>query len=489
MPLVWGKLKSVNRTDKPYLKLRAVRVFERTFDAKFKNVLEIVFHDEEGHRMAGMIRSVNIPKFKDFIIEDEVYAIRNYQVESNIGMNFNTLKDPNNVDESTLFDVIGIVVEIGPVAIKEIKGVPTRMIIFHLMDLEENKLSCTLWNDYVDEFLQHEQQHAGVDGRPWIMIVNFCRAKPFDGRVQLTTSHNITRLISNEVPESEDFRTRWATTNVRNASLTSRSSIVARDELDELASGNLVVASVVSLYGVDKGTTTWICATINSVIDEWYYLACRKCSTKMDESKSHYECSKCQGKRGVFRYKIPFVVSDATADATLIGWDRDCEKLLGISCDALRRAIIDRKKIAYELPDEVEELVGKTFLFKVRIQTNQHFGYNSTFSIVRLVDDDKLVSKYNHWVVEHTDSDFMTLLLREQEEIGEDDADEVTTPMKVAVEKEAVCDTSTAKRNLWEELNNSSEVVLALTAQSASTDKGKSKVNASIDKGKGKVDE
>ncbi|CAA0833880.1 Unknown protein [Striga hermonthica] len=361
------------------------------------------------------------------------------------------------------------------------------MIVFHLIDLEENKLCCTLWNEYVDNFLQHEQEHAGVDGRPWIMIINLCRAKPFDGRPNLTTSQNITRLISNEVPEIQEFRTRFATARVRNASLTSRSSIVARSELDELASGNLVVASVDSLYGVDKDTTTWICATIKSVIDEWYYLACRKCSTKMDDNQGHYECSKCQGKRGVFRYKIPFVVADASADATLIGWDRDCEKLLGISCDALRRAIIDRKKISYELPDEIEELVGKTLLFKVRIQARQRFGYTS-FSIVRLVDDDKLISNYNQWVVEHTEFDFMTLLMREQEDNKEDDADEVTTPLKVALQKEAVLDTSTAKRNLWEELNNSSEVVLALTAQSASTDKAKSKVNASNDKGKEKVD-
>ncbi|CAA0826996.1 Unknown protein, partial [Striga hermonthica] len=166
-----------------------------------------------GHRMAGQIRSVNIPKFKDFIKEGEVYAIRNYQVDSNIGLyrstmhkfkmvihgmteilkfkgdfpyfrfdfrNFVTLQDPNNVDESTLFDIIGVVVEIGSVAIKEFNGVPTKMIVFHLIDLEENKLSCTLWNEYVDIFLQHEQQHAVVEGRQWIMIINLCRAKPFD---------------------------------------------------------------------------------------------------------------------------------------------------------------------------------------------------------------------------------------------------------------------------------------------------------------------
>ncbi|GER43132.1 uroporphyrinogen decarboxylase [Striga asiatica] len=58
----------------------------------------------------------------------------------------------------------------------------------------ENKLSCTLWNDYVEEFLQHERQHAGVDGRPWIMIMNLCRAKPYGGRVQLTTCSSLSHV-------------------------------------------------------------------------------------------------------------------------------------------------------------------------------------------------------------------------------------------------------------------------------------------------------
>ncbi|CAA0816402.1 Unknown protein [Striga hermonthica] len=214
---------------------------------------------------------------------------------------------------------------------------------------------------------------------------------------------------------------------------------------------------------------TWICATIDSIIDDWWYLSCVRCSCSMENDKGIYTCRKCSHTRGTFRYRIQFGVSDASSSATLICWDKDCQNIVGKSCDILKREYDQKRKDIFELPDELDELTGKTYLFKVRIKPDDPFSQSSTFSVIKVVVDEHLVSKYSQWVVQYDESDFLTLLQREETASGLDPAleDEASTPLKKMQDKNVAGDNAIAKRNLSDQF----------AAESVTSNKGKAKVD------------
>ncbi|GER46597.1 Na(+)/H(+) antiporter NhaB [Striga asiatica] len=115
-------------------------------------------------------------------------------------------------------------------------------------------------------------------------------------------------------------------------------------------------------------------------------------------------------------------------------------------------------------------------LFKVRIQPDKPGTYRAAFSVVRVVVDESLVAKYHKWQVDkEEDTDFLFSMLKDTDN-GMDAAveDEISSPIKIVQQVDSVGDTSTVKRNLWEELN--AEIEPVIFAESAIVDKGKAKI-------------
>ncbi|GER37459.1 replication protein A 70 kDa DNA-binding subunit [Striga asiatica] len=242
---------------------------------------------------------------------------------------------------------------------------------------------------------------------------------------------------------------------MRDVQLVCHSRDVVRDEIADLTAEEVAGTSVNSLYEISETPGIWVCATIASVIDDWCYLACKRCMSKMENKDDRVECTKCNATVGIFCYRIRFGVNDPSADATLICWDREGERIIGRPCHLLK---LTQHPNSFHFPDEVSELIGKTMLFKVRIQPDKPGTYRAAFS-VRVVVDESLIAKYHNW----QESDFLTLMLKEDTNNG-----------MIVQQVDSVGDTSTVKRNLREELN--AEIELVVFAESAIVDKGKAKV-------------
>ncbi|GER40789.1 replication protein A 70 kDa DNA-binding subunit [Striga asiatica] len=408
-----------------------------------------------------------------------VYKIRNYYLDSNIDKyrstaakykllihtdtevlemhayfpswhfqfrSFADFKDVENVDESYLFDVIGMVIEIHPVQSKWVHGQKSQMIVFSLMDLNGIVIQSTLWGHYVDQLIAFETHfESETTGEPWVLIMQLCRARFWEASP-------------------------WA----KKSKYVTNSKIVLKSEMEELENGDLVVSSVDSLFDSDEEVKCWVCATIDSIVDEWWYLACNRCKGKMADEDGKLSCTKCAHNKGVFRYKIRLIVSDATSSATFICWDRESKKIIGTPCEVLRNEFLCEHPNSFELPEDVSNLVGKTILFKVRVYPQNPLGYAASFPVVRVVPDETLVSMYNQWFVENEGSDFLTVLQREDHDNGLDATldDEVSTPIKVfqPIEKG---DTSTAKRKLLNDFSSTPNVDQSGGSANADTDKGK----------------
>ncbi|KAL3638565.1 hypothetical protein CASFOL_017936 [Castilleja foliolosa] len=156
---------------------------------------------------------MHLKLFENRFIEGRVYAIRTntYQVNYNSGKFLTTLHnfkiiihdqsivvdipeesffpdfmfnfsdfsdfvDPNTVNETHLFDVIGKVVEIHGAQERQFNGRSTRFIEIVLEDLSNQRLSCTLWGDYVDEMLGFV---SNIRSAAPVIILQLCRANVF----------------------------------------------------------------------------------------------------------------------------------------------------------------------------------------------------------------------------------------------------------------------------------------------------------------------
>ncbi|GER34289.1 hypothetical protein STAS_10501, partial [Striga asiatica] len=85
MDQAFGLIEEINRSKRPMLKVRIVRMFYQNKGSTFKSHLELILHDRTGKRITAFLRAVYLPDFKEKSIEENmVILIRNYQVDSNL---------------------------------------------------------------------------------------------------------------------------------------------------------------------------------------------------------------------------------------------------------------------------------------------------------------------------------------------------------------------------------------------------------------------
>ncbi|KAL3648867.1 hypothetical protein CASFOL_005270 [Castilleja foliolosa] len=478
-------VKEVNRTDRPSLKLRVVRRFYRSGASPNSKSLEIVFHDLEGGRITGIVKSMHLQSYDARFIQGRVYAIRTntYYVENNTGKflttlhkfkivihaktfmidmpeesffpdfmfdfrNFKTLDDPNNVDETHLFDVIGRVTEIHSEKEIQVDSKPIRLIEIILEDLSGHQLSCTLWGKYVDDILIFE---GNVKAEPPIIILQLCRAKLFRDKVTLSNSFDATQIHTlDTIPAIVDFKSKIINTGLDRTKTNSRGSLSSfRLEYDDLASGKTTVNSVESIFVVDEPINFWVCAIIGSVIGDWSYLGCPKCNKKLEPVGLENICDSCYKSfpTGIHRYKLQLEVLDQTSNVSILCWDREAEKLIGRPCQELRKEYEKNLKAEnMDLPHDLNKLVDQTILFKVKVERKNLHKENAVFPVTRLVTDPDVVSKYNSLTLENeSGADFLTLMLNEDLDAGMNSEDEVNTPIKKVNGTRVLGESSTIK--------------------------------------------
>ncbi|KAL3615143.1 hypothetical protein CASFOL_040804 [Castilleja foliolosa] len=465
-------VKEIRRENKPAIKVRVVRRFYRGGNSSNKS-LEIVFHDLEGGRITGhVVKSYHLASLDAKIVQGRVYGIRknNYYVENNTGKylttlhkfrivlhgltklveipeesffpdfmfdfrNFNTLANPDTIDETLLFDVIGKVIEIHNAQERDFHGKNARLIEMVLEDLSGIQVRCTLWDDYVDQVLAFEGNLGS--GTP-VIILQLCRAKVWNDKVYISNSFDTTQIHTLEsIPAIELFKSQITTDNLDRSQSMSRGSLNSlRLEYDDLANGNMTVNPIETIFIVDEAVNFWVCAIVGSIIGNWSYLACTKCNKKLERVGLEYICDVCRKtyKTGVYKYKLQLEVLDQTGNVSLLCWDRESEKLIGRPCQELREEYEENLKAdRTDLPMSLLKLVDQTVLFKVKVETKQLHKDNAVFVVSRLVTDPDVVSKYTKYTAEtESEADFLTLMLNEETNFETMSDDEVSTPIKKA---------------------------------------------------------
>ncbi|KAH6787707.1 hypothetical protein C2S52_007259 [Perilla frutescens var. hirtella] len=160
------------------LELRLIRCYKNSnFSA-----IECILHDRQAQRIHVTISITScthkIIIFKHtrlFEVFHEEFPKSLFELKT-----FTDIANMENVGESAMFDMMGTIVSHDRPQHKEINGKITKLMNLVLEDLEENTITCTLWENYVDEVIKFLD--SGPEAQVGI-IMQLCRPNIFRGVV------------------------------------------------------------------------------------------------------------------------------------------------------------------------------------------------------------------------------------------------------------------------------------------------------------------
>ncbi|XP_019267591.1 PREDICTED: replication protein A 70 kDa DNA-binding subunit A-like [Nicotiana attenuata] len=256
-----------------------------------------------------------------------------------------------------------------------------------LEDDQRNRIVATLWSELVDQIQLHLNESTD---EPLIVVFQHMKTQKFRGNYSVRSCWYQTKIwINSTLPQSIDFKSRLLgarQSNIERITQTSsQQSYSVRDELDK---GIVLFKTIRDLVQCTQECSYWIAAKlVNLELDRgWLYLACNKCSRKVDKVGNKYFCKNCNEEDISFthRYRLQVRVMDGTAFISLLLWNREAMQLIG--------------KSAKELKERLLEVIVKQENIEYQVEV---------FKVLKLTDDDDLLKEYNHSLFEDNITDLM----------------------------------------------------------------------------------
>ncbi|KAL4615581.1 hypothetical protein ACB092_07G136500 [Castanea dentata] len=376
---------------------------------RLSRILDMVLIDEQDDTIHATIQKNNVKKFQTQLREGRLYSLSNFQEDTYKGkdsywplskekkINFlrttviEELKESEVtisqhkfefVDYQTIVDrfgnnkhltdslknIIGKIVGVGPL---ENVHVPMRNI--DIMNPEEIKIRITLWGPTSNQI---EDNFYNNNPGPFVIIVTSTIVKTFRGEHYLSSTSATKVYINLEIPKT-------ATLIDRNVEKTEIEGIPLqfKQEISEN-----VFTCLATIENIEKNFG-------------WYYIGCAKCNKKV-KSENDFWCNNCKSNSNfpIPRYRIQLNVDDGTERAIFILFDKEAEKLLHTTARELSNKYATMN--AYStLPNKIEKLIGKTFVFQLKLNDyNWKEGWE-LYTIEKVFDNisnDETAMKLDH---------------------------------------------------------------------------------------------
>ncbi|KAF2610009.1 hypothetical protein F2Q70_00009776 [Brassica cretica] len=123
----------------------------------------------------------------------------------------------------------------------------------------------------------------------------------------------------------------------------------------------------------------------------WCYVACSKCSKKLQCTVTSFECARCNNPHSVgsLRYRVEMVVADDTVEGTFVCFDGVMTKLHNLRTSEAVQLLAEEGVNPEDsvMPLLVAGMEGKTYTFQVRV-TSYNFTVNhQTFTVSRIINE------------------------------------------------------------------------------------------------------
>ncbi|CAH8278673.1 unnamed protein product [Arabidopsis lyrata] len=423
--------------DQNKIKVLILRLW-KAYQRDAGNTIEMVLVDEKGSRIHATVEDKNIKKFDSVLKEGDVVTLNPFKLIKYSGdyksnsLSFKILfyrttqvkpcdDFPKEVPEKyfvefgdvlngsrdtrVFVDVIGQIVNVGPIEDIKIRGKSTPKLDVELRDRGNVRLICTLWADFAKQVKVYtEANPAGV-----VCVIRCAQVKEWKGNWTISNSMGATRVLLDPPGVFVDeFRSGLPTdgvvlTNLDNSELFAGSTVSIRDQF-------LVKNHKRTVRDIVEALEEGMCVTMVTVgsverTSKWYYVSCKMCNKSVepypensgDDGKPPlYYCGVCDKDVSavVFRYRLVLEVSDATNyKARFLLFDAMGSTLLRRTAQELYNAVSENDPSI--LPSEIGALVGRRFLFKVSIGGDNLKSNRSPYVVQLFSDDDELIKDYS----------------------------------------------------------------------------------------------
>nr|XP_016509097.1 PREDICTED: replication protein A 70 kDa DNA-binding subunit A-like isoform X3 [Nicotiana tabacum] len=318
---------------------------------------------------------------------------------------FHQLTNEHDVDETELLDVVGQVVTYEDVKTYN-QGDDQSFLINVVLEDDQNRIMATLWSELVDQIQHHLNESADEP-----LIVVFPHMKPQKYRVR-SCWYQTKIWINSTLPQSIEFKSRLLAPRQSNIEriirTSSQQSYSVRDELDK---GIVLFKTIRDLVQCTQESSYWIAAKlVNLELDRgWSYLACNKCSRKVEKVGNKYFCAKCNEEESsvTHRYRLQVRVMDGTAFISLLLWNREAMQLIGKSAKELKERLVETSLADADCscPSEMDDTLYKKFMFKVTVKQENIDSQVEVYKVLKFTDDDDLLKEYGHTLFEDNMND------------------------------------------------------------------------------------
>nr|XP_029151874.1 replication protein A 70 kDa DNA-binding subunit C isoform X1 [Arachis hypogaea]XP_029151875.1 replication protein A 70 kDa DNA-binding subunit C isoform X1 [Arachis hypogaea]XP_029151876.1 replication protein A 70 kDa DNA-binding subunit C isoform X1 [Arachis hypogaea] len=389
------------------------------------------FHPQLELKKCGKIQAtVKKPllnRFRDLIVEGQVYRMAYFTVVSNHGsyratshefklvflhrttvvavdedvipktcFNMFPFSDLLNMTEDYdfLVDIIGLLTSVGEEKKYAKEGKIVKMIVLELTS-KDLTLRCALFGDYVNQ-VNHFLASGYVE-QP-VVVIQLAKVKFFRGQVGLQNVMYATQMLFNpDLPEVVDFRHSMIEQGVNGTQplfIANEGKVVSlEDDFMRLTRK----CTIEELQDKNQEGSFIIFGTIQGIVEDggWWYSAC-VCGKGIYPQNGVYYCdfSLKHITNVTPRFKVKITVEDHSGEGIFLLFDREASYLLKKSCaDLFSEVQRDASLVCGDTyPPIFQGLIGKKLLLKVDTKGVPHDTFYGTFRVRRICDDPTIIT-------------------------------------------------------------------------------------------------
>ncbi|KAK9705296.1 hypothetical protein RND81_07G045900 [Saponaria officinalis] len=280
----------------------------------------------------------------------------------------------NKVNPNIFIDIIDLLKGVSPIVNVGDQVNKKKILKIDLQDASNMTLPVTLWGDFAETLKEYIADHVG----PVVVILQFSMIRKFR--------------------EVEDLKKCFASDDTSHTlcEISAGNSVIIEEEFSRLSKRKFVD----ELQEINEPCYCAVLATTVKIETEsgWFYLSCKACIRKVTSvGNGLWHCEVCRQdvQFVVPRFRVTLRVMDDTGIASFVMFDKEVSKLLNTSASALRE-ILMKDDDADAFPKELDDLLKKQFLFRIRITDFNLKNNWRKYRIYRLTDDINLINTHTH---------------------------------------------------------------------------------------------
>ncbi|XP_018461540.1 replication protein A 70 kDa DNA-binding subunit A-like [Raphanus sativus] len=425
------------------IRVKVIRLW-RQYSAAVGETIEMVLVDSKGDMIHGTVKKELVTQFESALRENVSKLIVNFTVTYACG-SYRTTNHPYRIvflpttrlrpcdvlptnlngfkpvsygsimdgtqNADYLVDVIGQIVEVSHLEVLSVNGKDTQKLSLELRNQDDDRLPLVLWGKFatdVDNAIQLRRENQKV------LVLRFGKIKVWKDERSVSNAYNVSDVAVNpNMDEVDEFLTLLPKDDMALAIVSPKhlASVKGVSDKDDffIHTPKMTIAEVLTVRQVQKCIVMCTIGGIDSDMG-WFYLSCKVCSKKvltvpndsiddgLDEDlfKHNYFCVKCNqhNPKILPRYKIHAVVLDNTSNTKFLLFDNLALQLLQQPCIELTGPNPDEMEEPYLLPPPINNLVGKTFLFKIGIERENYLYKHEIYKVLKIISDTQMITEF-----------------------------------------------------------------------------------------------